>query len=56
MFFLFVQCISVENLGISFGKCHFYYIYLFVAKALIYFVWCSVFGRLLLFACPETFL
>jgi hypothetical protein len=41
---------NVDNLGISFGKCHFYYTYLFVPGALICFVLCSVCGKLLWFS------
>jgi hypothetical protein len=44
MFVLCAQCISGDNLGISFGKCHFCYTrtYLFVHGALISSVLCSV--------------
>jgi hypothetical protein len=45
MFVPFARCISVVNLGISFGECHFCYTYFFVPGGLIYFVLCSVYGR-----------
>jgi hypothetical protein len=44
--------LTINNLDTSFGKCHFCYAYLFVHRALISFVLCSVCGRIFLFACP----
>jgi hypothetical protein len=53
MFVPFARCISVDNLGISFGKCYFCYTYLSVHEASIYFVMRSVYGRLPLLLCSE---
>jgi hypothetical protein len=43
---LFVLFILVDNPGISFGKCHFFLIDLFVSGIALCFVLCFVFGML----------
>jgi hypothetical protein len=47
---MFALRILVGNPRISFGKCHYFRIYLFVGGVLLYFVLCFAFGMLLLFA------
>jgi hypothetical protein len=55
IFILIVWCISLDNLGISFGKCHFCYTYLFAHGPLVYSVLCFVCERPPLFACLKKF-
>jgi hypothetical protein len=49
---LFIVCILVGSLDISFDRCHFCYIYLFVDVVLLRSVLCSGFELLFLFARP----
>lgn len=53
MYFLFVQCILVDNLDISSGTWRFCYVWLFVCGALICFILCFVSGRQFLFVVKE---